>query len=102
VCRLKVVEDLMDTVESRVGKMEADLRIWGAKIEALIAGAAAAGTGAKIDYRRRLDDIKTKYQIVEKKLAELKYVSSSRWEMFQDGIEKAWKDLEAAFRKLAN
>jgi hypothetical protein len=102
VSRLKVAEDQMDTVEARVGKMEAELRIWSAKLEALIAEADASGTGAKIDYRRRLEDMKTKYGIVQTRLADVRFVSSSRWETFQGGIEKAWRDLEAAFRRLAN
>jgi len=91
----------METVEARVGQMEAELRRWGEKLEDLIAR-ADAGTGAQIDYRRRLEDMKTKYETAQTKLDELKFAGSSRWETFRGGIEKAWNDLEAAFRRLAN
>lgn len=92
----------METVEARVGKMEAELRRWGAKLDELRARADAAGTGMRIDYRRRLDDMKMKYETAQMRLDELKFAGSSRFDAFQGGIEEAWNELEAAFRKLAN
>ena len=38
--------------------MEAELKEWGARLDKLVAKAHASGTGAKIDYRKRLDDLK--------------------------------------------
>jgi hypothetical protein len=102
VSRLKVAEDLMETVAARVARMEAELRTWGAKLDALIAAADAVSTGAKIDYRRRLGDMKTKYEAAQMKLDELRFARSRNWESVMDGIENAWNDLEAAFRKIAN
>ena len=92
----------METVESHVGKMEAELRQWGARLDKLVAKADAAGTAAKVDYRERLDDLKNKYHAAEKKLAELKAAGSSKWDTFKGGIESAWSELEKAFTKLAN
>ena len=92
----------METVQARVAKMEEELRTWGAKLDVLIARADAAATGPKIDYRRRLDDMKRKYDTAQMKLDELKFAGSHNWERFMDGVENAWNDLEAAFRKLAN
>jgi hypothetical protein len=92
----------METVQARVAKMEEELRTWGAKLDVLIARADAASTGPKIDYRRRLDDMKRKYDTAQMKLDELKFAGRHNWERFMDGIENAWNDLEAAFRKLAN
>jgi Skp family chaperone for outer membrane proteins len=92
----------MRTVEAHVGTMEAELRRWGAKLDELMAKADAAGTEAKIDYRKRVDEMQEKYQAAQAKLAELKAAGSDRWEAFQAGIEAAWSELEDAFRKLAN
>jgi hypothetical protein len=46
--------------------------------------------------------MRTKYETAEEKLAELKAAGSAKWETLQAGIETAWSELEAAFRKLAN
>ena len=90
----------METVEAHVGKMETELGRWGAKLEDLSAKADAAGTGAKIDYRGRLDDLREKYEIAAARLAELKRAGNDRWETLRPGIETAWTDLEDAFREL--
>src|SRR5438477_11715735 len=95
-------EDFMETAESQVGKMEAELRRWGAKLDELIRKADAVGTGAKMDYRERLEDMKDKYEAARERLDELKVAGTGKWEIFKGGIEDAWNELEAAFRKLAN
>jgi hypothetical protein len=92
----------METVEAHVGKMEAELKIWGARLDKLMAKADAAGTEAKIDYRSRLEDLKAKYRAAETKFEELKTAGSGKWEIFQGGVEKAWSELEIAFTKLTN
>jgi hypothetical protein len=102
VSRLKDAEDLMETVAVRVGKMELELQRWGAKLDELMARADADGTGARIDYRRRLADMKTKYEAAQTRLDELKFAGIGKWEIFRGGIENAWDELEAAFRRVAN
>ena len=92
----------METVESHVGKMEAELRQWGVRLDKLVAKADAAGTAAKNDVRERLDDLRTKYDAAATKLAELKAAGSSKWDTFKGGIESAWIELETAFTKVAN
>ena len=56
----------------------------------------------RIDHRQRLDDLKEKYDAAEAKLAELKAAGSSKWEVFQGGVETAWRELANAFTRLAN
>ena len=90
----------METVEAHVGKMEAELKSWGAKLDALVAQADAAGTEAKIDYRRRLEDATASYKVAQSKLHQLQAAGSGKWEAFKTDIESAWSDLEAAFKKL--
>jgi len=90
----------METVEAHVGKMEAELRRWGATLDELKAKADAAGTKAKIGYRRRLDELQTKYEAAQTKLDELKTAGGGKWETFKGGIETAWNDLRAAFRRI--
>ena len=92
----------METVEAHVGKMEAELKEWGARLDKLLAKVDAAGTAAKIDYRKRLDDLKEKYVVAEARFAELKAAGSAKWDTFKGGVESAWNDLETAFTKIAN
>ena len=92
----------METVEAHVGKMEAELKQWGVRLDKLLTKADAAGTDAKIDYRKRLDDLREKYINAERRLAELKAAGSNKWDSFKDGVESAWSELAKAFTKLAN
>ena len=98
----EVVEEAMETVEGQVGKLEAELRSWGVRLDKLLAKVDAAGTGAKIDYRRRLDDLKEKYVTAAAKFAELKVAGREKWDTLKGGVETAWRELETAFTRLAN
>ena len=44
------------TVEWHIGRMEAELRQWGTRLDNLLAMAEVFGTAARIDYRKRLDE----------------------------------------------
>jgi hypothetical protein len=92
----------METVEAHVGKMEAELERWSAKLDELKGKADAAGTGAKVDYRKRLDDMEEKYETARARFQELRVAGNGKWQTLQGGIDNAWSELEAAFRKLAN
>ena len=85
----------METVESHVGKMEAELRQWGTRLDNLLAMADVVGTAARIDHRQRLEDLKEKYDAAEAKLAELKSAGDppagrrSRLERPREGVHEA-------------
>jgi hypothetical protein len=69
----------MDIVESNAGKMEVHLGQWGMKLDKLMAQAEAAGTEVEIDYRRRFDDLNTKYQFARSELEQSKAAGSAKW-----------------------
>lgn len=92
----------METVQAHVEKMEAELKQWGARLDKLLTAAHAASADMKTDYRKRLDDLRQKYVAAEKRFAELKAAGSGKWEIFQGGVEAAWRDLATAFTRLAN
>jgi hypothetical protein len=93
---------MMETVEWHIGKMEAELKQWGVRLDKLMAKADASGTGAKIDYRHRLDDLSEKYAAAEARLTELKAAGINKWDTYKGGVETAWSELATAFTKLAN
>jgi hypothetical protein len=92
----------METENADVGKMEAELRQWGARLDNMRAMADLVGTAARIDYRQRLDEAREKHAAAEAKLAELKAAGRGKWELFRSGVENAWSELATAFTRLAN
>jgi hypothetical protein len=92
----------METETPDVGKMEAELQQWGARLDNLLAMADLVGTAARIDYRQRLDDAREKYDAAEAKLAEMKAAGRGKWETFTGGVENAWSELATAFTRLAS
>jgi multidrug resistance efflux pump len=92
----------METREAKVGKMEKQLKEWGAKLDGLVAKAETAGTEAEIDYRKRIDDLRAKYRVSQSKLEELKAGGSEKWATFETGVESAWNELRVAFEELTD
>jgi hypothetical protein len=92
----------MKTNEVEVGKMEAQLKQWGVKLDDLVAKADQAGTEAKADYRKHIDDLRAKYQAAESKLDELKAASTDKKDTIKHGFESAWSEVEVAFKKLTS
>jgi histidinol dehydrogenase len=82
--------------------MERRLEQFGAKLDRLVAKAKEAGAEARTDYRKRIDDLKAKYRVSQSKLDDLRAAGSERWDTVKAGVESAWAELEAAFKKLTN
>ena len=91
----------METADLDLGKMAAELRQWGARLDNLLAMADVVGTAAGIDRRERLDDLKKKYRAAEAKLAALKAAGNGKREIIKGGVENAWSELATAFTRLA-
>jgi hypothetical protein len=100
------MENVMGTIESSVDKtvssLEDQLKLWGARLNELAAKADVAGQEAKIDARKRLDDMKVKIKVAQTKLDEAKAGGGDKWDKFKSGIESSWKELEGAFQKLTH
>jgi peptidoglycan hydrolase CwlO-like protein len=92
----------MENTEDNVGKLETQLKQWGAKLDEFVAKADRAGTAARIDNRKRIDELKAKVKAAEAKLDEVKTAGSEKWGTLKAGVESAWNDLEIAFKKLSN
>jgi uncharacterized protein YjbJ (UPF0337 family) len=91
-----------EMVEANVGRMEAQLAQWGSRLDEMVAKAEKMGADVKADYHKRLDDLKEKYRATQTKLTDLKNAGFEKWETLENGLEKAWKDLEAAFKKITS
>jgi hypothetical protein len=90
----------MEMTQKHVGKMETQLKVWSVKLDELVAKAEEVGTEAKIDYCKRIDDLKAKHLAAQEKLVELRAAGIEEWESLKTGVEGTWKDVESAFKKL--
>jgi len=82
--------------------MEEQLKNWGARLDHLVAKVEKAGEEVNSERRKRVDALKTKYAAAQAKLSELKTAGSEKWDTLKTGVESAWSDLEAAFKKMKN
>jgi hypothetical protein len=92
----------MENTQEHAGRMEIQLKHWGAKLDNIVAKAEKAGTEVKVERRKCVDVLKAKYQVAQSRFAEFKAARSEKWDTFKIGVETAWSDLEAAFKKLKN
>jgi hypothetical protein len=92
----------MEKTQENLGKFETQLKQWGTKLDEFVAKADRAGTTARIDNRKRIDDLRAKCQAAQSRLDEVKAAGNDKWETLKTGVERAWSELEIAFKKLGN
>jgi len=92
----------MEHTQEHMGKLETQLKNWGARLDQIVAKAEKAGSTVNVERRQCVDDLKAKYQVAQSKLGELKAAGSEKWETLKTGLDAAWGDLEAAFKKMKN
>lgn len=80
-------------------KMEAQLKEWQTKIDALKAKADRAKAEQKIKYDEQIESLRSKQQHVREKLDELRSASEGAWEEVKSGVEQAWQDLRNAYER---
>jgi len=90
----------MENQEAGLGKREAQMKAWGAKLDQLSAKVDAVGADVKLDYRKGIDDLKVSYKDTQAKYDAFKVAGKEDAAIIQSGFEKAWHELEAAFKKL--
>ena len=90
----------MEGTQEHLGKREAQLKRWGARLDQIVAKAEKVGVEVNAAKRQRVDEVRTKYQTAQAKMDEYKAAGCEKWDQFKPGVEAAWKDLEAAFKKV--
>jgi polyhydroxyalkanoate synthesis regulator phasin len=89
----------MKDMEAYVGKMQMQLKLFGAKLKEIVAKTDEAGTEENIDHQTRIDDLKAKYQAAQSKLDELMTAGIEKWESLKAGVESVWNELEIVFEQ---
>ena len=75
-------------------KMEAQLKEWGARLEAWKNQAAKAGTEAQAEMNKQLEQLRPKLEAAQQKLKELKAASGEAAEKVKEGSGKAMAELK--------
>ncbi|MGB8297912.1 MAG: coiled coil domain-containing protein [Polyangia bacterium] len=92
----------MEKTQASPGKSETQLKQWGTRLDEFVAKADRAGTTARIDNRKRIDALRAKCQAAQSRLDEVKTARNDKWETLKMGVERAWSELEIAFKKIGN
>ena len=82
-------------------KLEAQLRLWNARLDEWKARADIAKADAKIDMQRQVKALRAKQEAALQKLAALKGAGDGAWEDLKVGVGRAWEDCKEAFDKAA-
>lgn len=88
----------MSTKEEFVRKMHAKLDQWNAEIDALSAKADAAEAGARAEYHKQLETLRSKRDHARSKLHEVESASEGAWQDLKAGAELAWESVSEAVR----
>jgi hypothetical protein len=90
----------MVTTEKNLDRIDAQLRLWSVKVDALVARAEGAGALAAVNHRARIDELKARCAVAQARLDELRAAGRWQWRRYGSGIAQAWNDLVVAFRAL--
>jgi len=89
----------MSSKEEYVEKTKARLRQLDAELEKMEAKAREVAADAKIEWRRRIDDLRARRNDVDGQLQDLEKTGEDAWGDLRTGFESAWADLSDAFDK---
>jgi hypothetical protein len=86
----------MYTREAYKQKYEAQLKIWGAKIDGITARSAKATAQAKIDVAPHVNAIHDNYAAAKAKLEQLAQATDDKWDDAAKDADRVWQDFKAS------
>lgn len=84
----------MDTRQAYKDKYEAQIKVWGAKVDEIKAHAQKAKAQAKIDIAPHVDSVHEKYEAAKAKLDHLGQATDDKWQDVKKEADKVWHELE--------
>ncbi len=84
----------MDSREAYKEKYEAQVKAWGAKVDALKARTEKAEPAAKIDLAPHVTGVEEKLDAAKAKLAHIGTATDEKWNDFRKDADKIWGDFE--------
>jgi len=85
--------------DAYVQKLKSQLDEWNADISKLEAKADHAEARAKIEYHKRIADLRSRRKEVEDNIRELQEAGEGAWEDLKQGLENSWEILKASYTK---
>ncbi len=82
--------------EAYVQGLKALLHEWDAEIERLAAKAHRADEDARVEYNKKLDDLRKKRKDLEDKIDTILHSGEDTWEDLKQGLENSWGILKAS------
>lgn len=86
----------METREAYKDKYEAQLKVWGAKVDVIKAQAEMVKAQAKIDLAPQVNAVHEKYEAAKATLEHLAKATDDKWTDIKSDADKAWHDFEAS------
>ena len=84
-------------MEAAVKTMEAQLKLWGLKIDRLATKTQAVGVQARFDALMYVDELKALRAIAQSKLDEFRAAGGAEQARLKVELKSAWDELDAAF-----
>jgi chromosome segregation ATPase len=85
---------MSDQRDAYVQKMKAKLDEWSSEIDRIEARIDQADAESKIEYNKRLEDLRAKRKEVENRLEEVQRAGESGWTDLKQGLENSWEILK--------
>ena len=85
-------------METATAKMEAQLKLWGLKIDALAAKTQKAGVRVGFDALIYVDELKALRAIAQARFDEFRAAGDAERERLEAEMRSAWSELDAAFK----
>ncbi len=86
----------MDTREAYKEKYEAQLKVWGAKVDVIKAQAEMVKAQAKIDLAPQVNAVNEKYEAAKARLEQMAKATDDVWNDLKTDADKVWQDFEAS------
>ncbi len=83
----------MKTKNAYIESLAAELKEWGAQIDAITAKTEQSVGMAKLKYGQELNNLRTHQQAASLKMRELEAASDDAWEKLKETADKVWDDL---------
>jgi hypothetical protein len=85
-------------MKAAVETMEAQLKLWGLKIDDLATATMEAGVRARFEDLMHIDELKALYAIAQMKFEEFKAAGNGERRRRKAEMRRAWNELDAAFK----
>jgi DNA mismatch repair ATPase MutS len=79
--------------DAYIHKLKAMLDEWNAEIDRLAAKEDKAGANAKIEYHKKLDELRAKREDIEARIEAMQKAGEDAWEDLKFDLESSWEFL---------